>query len=147
MGQGLVLWRHVGADGEVEALLADLPAGVNALHVRDDDGHCAILISRHLNEPEKNAALAHELGHHASRGGCHHPGMPTLLRPLVARDEARVDRVAADSLLPLPRLAAWVDAEVAAHRPVGATEAVTEFQVARWVAKTQLARLSATRAA
>lgn len=103
-------WRDARSRPELEVMVAELPAGVRALHAISADGHRAILVNRALPPVERLAALAHELAHDDCKGGCHHPGLPDLLRPLVARDESRVDRIAADRLLPLPRLAAWVSA-------------------------------------
>jgi len=122
-------------------MVVPLPDGVRALHAVSADGYRAIIVSRSLPPVERLAALAHELAHDDCQGGCHHPGMPDLLRPIVARDEARVDRVAADRLLPLPRLAAWVTAEVAAERPVTVALAAAGLDVAHWVAEVQLRRL------
>ncbi|HEX7134778.1 MAG TPA: ImmA/IrrE family metallo-endopeptidase [Iamia sp.] len=137
------LWREARSRPNLEVVVTDLPAGMRALHAVDEDGFRCILISAALTPAEKLAALAHELAHDDCEGGCHHPGLPDRLRAVVARDEARVDRVAADRILPLAWLASWVDRQVAADRPVTAAGAAEELDVADWVAELQLRRLEA----
>lgn len=141
---GLV-WREASSRPGLEVVITDLPAGIRALHVVGDDGLRCILVSAALSPEEKVAALAHELAHDDCHGGCHHPGLPDRLRPVVARDEARVDRVAADRILPLTGLASWVDHQVDNDRPVTAAEAAEELEVAPWVVELQLRRLEAQR--
>ncbi len=138
-----LLWREASSRPNLDVVITDLPAGVRALHVVGDDGVRCILISAALSPEEKVAALAHELAHDDCHGGCHHPGLPERLRAVVARDEARVDRVAADRLLPLGGLATWVDRQVANDRPVTVADAAEELEVAVWVAELQLRRLEA----
>lgn len=138
-----LLWREASSRPNLDVVITDLPAGVRALHVVGDDGFRCILISAALSPVEKVAALAHELAHDDCHGGCHHPGLPDRLRAVVARDEARVDRVAADRILPLTGLASWVDHQVANDRPVTAAGAAEELEVASWVAELQLRRLEA----
>lgn len=138
-----LLWREASSRPGLDVVITDLPPGVRALHVVGEDGFRCILISAALSPEEKVAALAHELAHDDCHGGCHHPGLPEQLRPVVARDEARVDRVAADRILPLAGLASWVDRRVDNDRPVTAAEAAEELEVAPWVAELQLRRLEA----
>jgi hypothetical protein len=125
----------------LEVVVTDLPTGLRALHARAEDGFRCILISRALPPVERLAALAHELAHDDRRGGCHQPGLPDRLRPIVTRDEARVDRIAADRVLPLPGLASWVDRHLADDSPVTPASAAEELEVAPWVAELQLRRL------
>jgi len=138
-----LLWREASSRPNLDVVITDLPAGIRALHVVAADGVRCILISAALSPEEKVAALAHELAHDDCHGGCHHPGLPDRLRAVVARDEARVDRVAADRILPLTGLATWVAHQVDNDRPVTATGAAEELEVARWVAELQLRRLEA----
>ena len=140
-----LLWREASARPNLDVVITDLPPGVRALHVVGDDGFRCILISAALSPVEKVAALAHELAHDDCHGGCHHPGLPDRLRAVVARDEARVDRVAADRLLPLAGLARWVDRQLAEDRSVTAAGAAEELEVAVWVAELQLRRLEVQR--
>lgn len=135
------LWREARARPNLDVVVTDLPEGVRALHAVGDDGFRCILISAALSPEDKVAALAHELAHDDCQGGCHHPGLPEPLRVVVARDEARVDRVAADRILPLHWLSAWVDHQVDNERPVTAAEAADELGVAVWIAELQLRRL------
>lgn len=140
-------WRDLLNRPEVEFMLADLPAGVRAVHARSHDGHRAILVNRALDPVERLAALAHELVHDERGGGCHTPGLPARMQPLVGREEARVDRIAADRLLPLDQLDRWVRRQVAADTPVTARCVASEWQVAHWVAEHQLRRLWAQQVA
>jgi len=139
-------WTEVGARPEVEVMVVDLPAGIRGLHARSGDGHRAILINRSLPAVERIAALAHELAHD-DHGGGHPTGLPAMLRPVVARDENRVDQAAAARLLPRDRLARWVDGEVAAGRTVTARSVADGLDVARWVADLQLRLLWVDRTA
>lgn len=135
------LWAEARSRPNLDVVITDLPTGVRALHAVDTDGFRCILISATLSPEDKVAALAHELAHDDCQGGCHHPGLPEPLRALVARDEARVDRVAADRILPLHWLATWVDHQVANDQPVTATDAAEELGIAHWVTELQLRRL------
>lgn len=138
-------WRDAAGRPEVEVLVTRLPAGIRGIHARSPDGYRAILVNRDLPPVERLAALAHELVHDERGGGCYQPDMPELMRPLVARDEARTDQVAADRLLPLDRLERWVALQEAAERPVTVAWAAADLDVARWVAGDQLRRLRALR--
>jgi len=138
-----LLWREASSRPHLDVVITDLPPGLRALHAVAEDGFRCILISADLTAEEKVAALAHELAHDDGHGGCHHPGLPDRLRAVVARDEARVDRVAADRLLPLAELASWVDRRVGDDQAVTAAEVAEELEVASWVAELQLRRLEA----
>lgn len=146
MGSNYRPWDDAAQRHDLEVMVTALPAGVRALHATDSDGHRAILIDRNLPPIERLAALAHELAHDDSGGGCHQPGLPPLLRPLVTRDEQRVDRIAAERLLPLADLAWWVDREEGEGRAV-TVEAIAEaHQVATSVAAHQARALQRVRA-
>lgn len=140
-------WRDASTRPEVEVVVCRLPAGVRGVHGVSADGYRAILINRDLPPVERLAALAHELAHDERGGGVHRPGLPWRLRALVAREETRTDRVAADRLLPLGDLDRWVAGEVADGRPVTVHGAAEALDVAEWVADHQLRRLQTRRAA
>lgn len=123
-------------------MVCDLPAGVRAVHARSADGHRAILVSRALDPAERRAALAHELVHDERGGGCHTPGLPDRLRPLVAREEARVERIAARRLLPAAELASWVGRRLDVGDSVSPADVVAEWDVPHHIAALALIELA-----
>jgi Zn-dependent peptidase ImmA (M78 family) len=99
-----------------------------AIVARGSDGTVAILINRHLDPSERLAALTHELVHLERGGGCHTPGLPDRLRPLVTREERRVDHIAALRLVPEADLRAFVEARLSVG-PVSAWDIADHFGV------------------
>lgn len=142
MGDTTGVWGDLRARSEIECMLCALPAGVRAIYARSEDGHRAILINRALSPIERLTALAHELVHDERGGGCHHPDLPDRMRPLVARDEARVDRIVAQRLLPLDRLAPWVSRTIETGEGVTADDVAREWDVTPEVAALALDELA-----
>lgn len=133
-------WRVLRDKPEIEFMACDLPAGVRALYVtRGPDK--AILVNRSLPAVERLAALAHELKHHERGGGCHHRDTPPLLHVATKREEARVDALVADELLPQAELEAYAVAR-AEIEPVMAWQVAEDLDVALDVAERQLRRLA-----
>jgi len=134
-------WRVLRDEfSDVEFALADLPVGVNAVLAQQGDD-AAILVSRRLSSAERLAALAHELTHLRRGGSGWCPDLPVGLRAVVAREEERVDDLAADDLLPLPSLARWC-ARRADIGPVMPEDVAEEFGVPESLASRQMRRLT-----
>lgn len=125
-------WRELRERNDIDYELADLPANTRAIVARRGPD-TVILISRHLDPPERLVALAHELVHIERGGGCHRPGIPAQMRPLVTREERRVDGIVADRLVPADDLAAFVRSRITVG-PVTAFDVATEFGVTLEVA-------------
>jgi len=89
-------------DDDVTVLLLDgLPAGLKACYV--SDGQVAVIaVDRNLSPDERAAAVVHERIHHARGGSGHHADAPPGWGAVVAREEARVDRLTAEQLAPPP---------------------------------------------
>jgi Zn-dependent peptidase ImmA (M78 family) len=137
-------WRDLRDRNNVEFALVDLPEGLRAI-CACRDGDNVIMIDRRLDPAERLAALAHELVHLERGGGCFRPGLPPAMRPLVVREEHRVDAIVADRLVPRDELVTFIDlrAEV---EPITAQVVAEEFGVPATVASVALERLGSTRA-
>jgi Zn-dependent peptidase ImmA (M78 family) len=125
-------WRELRERNDVHYELAELPARCRAIVARSGLD-TVILINQCLDPAERLTALAHELVHIERGGGCHRPGIPDRLRPLVAREENRVDEIVARRLVPAHELAAFV-AERTTVGPVTAFDVASEFGVSLEVA-------------
>jgi Zn-dependent peptidase ImmA (M78 family) len=120
-------WRDVRERAQIEVVLCDLPVGVRAVYARRGPDE-AILLDRQLSPVERRAALAHELVH-AERGGSGHVvDAPAQWAPVVRREEARVDDIVAERLIPLGALAELVERRVDIE-PVTADVVASEFGV------------------
>lgn len=103
-------------------------AGLRALYVCDGTTW-RILVEKSLPAVDRLAAIAHELVHHERHGGCHRADMPSAWQPVVQREEARVDRIAARRLVPLDALADFVDGMLAIDLPVTSADVAEHFDV------------------
>lgn len=127
-------WRDLAERPNVDLALVDMPAGAPAaLHVTDGKVH-VILIDRRLDPAERLAALAHELVHLERGGSGHVDGLPVQLRPAVAREEARVDRIAAARLMPYDELEQVVSRCCEVAGGVTAADVAEEFGVSERLA-------------
>lgn len=134
-------WRVLRDRPEIEFVLCDLPEGCKAIYAKR--GHDrAILVSSRLDPAERLAALAHELAHDDHDGGCHQADTPPLLRVATSREEARIDAIVADQLVPPVQLAEWVERR-AELGMVLARDVAEEFEVPIDVADLALRRLAA----
>jgi hypothetical protein len=133
-------WRALRERPEIEFLLCDLPDGVKAIYAQRGDDR-AILVSRRLGAAERLAAVAHELAHDDRGGGCHHPDLPPLLRVATVREEARVQAIVADQLVPPTALAEFVERRSEVEHVV-AWMVAEEFGVPADVASLALDRLA-----
>ena len=123
---------------EIELMLCDLPEGVNAIYARQGDAK-AILVNRVLRPAERLAALAHELVHDERGHAGHDPDHPHWA-PVVAREENRVENIAARRILPLDELAVYVDV-MAEFEPVTAESVAWDLGVSVHVARRALQQL------
>lgn len=123
-------------------LLEALPGGLRGCYATD--GVAAVIaVDRNLPQAERDAVILHEQLHHERGGSGHRAGAPAGWGAVVAREEARVERLVAERLAP--------DAVVRplVRRLAGLGEAVTvgdvaaELGVARSVAHQALLRLRA----
>lgn len=137
-------WRQLGAaHPEVDVhLVDDLPAGCDGAYF--SDGQVAvILVRRTLSPIDRLAVLAHELVHHERGGSGYQADLPAGLAGLVAREEARVDRVVADRLVPRVELVATVERLAALGEPVTAEAVAAEMDCPLGPVRLALERLRA----
>lgn len=127
-------WRDLAQRPDVDFALVDLPAGApRAIHASIGEVH-VVLIDRSLSPAERLAALAHELVHHERGGSGHQPGLPEQLRPAVAREEVRVDRIAACRLVPFDELTEVVARVCEICGGVTAADVASEFGISEHLA-------------
>jgi hypothetical protein len=91
-----------------------------------------------LSGAERRASLAHELVHDERGGGCDWPGMPQQWSAVIAGEEARVDRIVAQRLIPRAHLAAYVAARLDADGQVTTADVALAFDVPHELAETAL---------
>src|SRR5689334_2606770 len=121
-------------------LVEGLPGGLRGCYVTDGEA-AVIAVDRNLPPAEREAAIAHEQAHHERGGSGHRRDAPPGWGAVVAREEARVERLVAQRLAPDPVVHQVV------RRLGGLGEAVTaegvadELGVARSVAHQALLRL------
>lgn len=140
-------WRALRARSDVEYSLADLPETVGRGVCYDYGDVAVILIDRALDPVERLAVLAHELVHLERGGSGQQPDLPAMLRPLVTREEARVERIVADRLVPLGELAAFVARRVGCEGCATAVMVAEYFDVTEQIATLALQRLAERKAA
>jgi hypothetical protein len=138
-------WRALRERSTIEFMLCDLPPGVRAIYGRRGDDE-AIIVNQTLTPAERLAAIAHELVHVERGGSGHCAGAPQSWGAVVAREEARVDRIVAERLVPLGRLADFVTAR-AELEGVTAEHAAEEFGVPADVAERAMRALIDRRSA
>lgn len=84
---------------------ATTPEGVHGLSCQASNGNIAIALDANLGQPERCWTLAHELVHIERGGGCQaRPGNP-IWGIQITKEEAAVNAIACDRLIP-PRLIA-----------------------------------------
>lgn len=136
-------WRVLRDDyPEVELDVCDLPEGVSAIYVTDGEDS-AVLINRRMSPVDRLAALVHEIAHHRRGGGCHVPDASPLLQSLARKEEARVDVLVADEMLPPAKLLAYVEQRAEIDGMVLARDVAEDLEVPVDVADLALRRLAA----
>jgi hypothetical protein len=103
--------------------------------------YVGIFIDPRAARVERRCLLAHELVHDERQGGCHADWMPPAWLAVVMRDEATVDNLVADRLVPPDELAAFCARVSDLGMGVTPTDVASEFDVTEEVAKRALARL------
>ncbi len=116
-------------------------AGGGAVYARRG-ALAAIVIDPALSLRERRAALAYELVHDERGGGCDLADMGPQWLPVVSREEARVDRIAASRLVPLDELRAFLTAR-GSIGPVTLDDVAEEFDVPVRVAAIAVKELEA----
>ena len=104
-----------------------------------------VILERRLDWTSKTCALGHELVHEERGGGAEHPEAPEGWWAIVAREERAVERIVAERMVPLDKLARFVDRMVDVGDPVTAVEVADAFAVTLVVAQRALQRLGAER--
>lgn len=130
-------WRELRARGDVELVWADM-GGCPGRAERDAAGE-RILLDPTLGRIARNAVLAHELVH-LERGILYDASTPGAL---VDKEEAAVEAIVADRLVPPALLLQYIDATADLEGVTAATVAA-EFEVPVDVAELALGRLVAT---
>lgn len=121
-------WRELRDRPDIDFALVDLPRNLRAVLARRGPDR-VILIDRSLTPAERLAALAHELVHDERGGVGRAPAPPHPLARVIGREEERVDRIVAERLLPLPRLAEFLTMTADVAEPVEAWQVAEEFGV------------------
>lgn len=133
-------WRSLRGRAHITFTLdpiANMMGG--AIYARRGD-RAAIVIDPALDQIERRARLAHELVHD-ERGGVIDSAEHTGLAVCAIREEARVDAIVAERLIPPRELEAFIDCMLALGEIVTVDLVAEEFEVPRPVAKLALARL------
>jgi len=121
-----------------------LPAGLRGCYV--SDGEVAVIaVDRNLPATERAAVIAHELAHHERGGSGHRADAPEGWPAVVAREEARVDRLVAERLAPDRAVIQVVRRFGGLGEAVTAEGVADELGVARSVAHESLCRLQERR--
>ena len=135
------VWRELRQRPHIDFALVDMPAGApSAVYARRGD-RAVVMIDRALSPAERLAALAHELVHDERGGSGHIEGLPTSLRAGVAREEATVDRIVAERLVPQDELEELLVARAEVDGCVCALVVAEEFGVPERVATDALTML------
>ncbi len=131
-------WRALGERRHVEFDLVELPMVAGGGLYWPQEGWAAILVDRSLPRRLRRAALAHELIHDERHGGAGAPGMPSTWRPVVARDERRVDDEVARRLVPPDELRYLLECLTGMGLPVETWDVARQFDVPDDVAQRAL---------
>lgn len=121
-------WRELRDRADIDFALVELPDGLRAVLARRGPDR-VILIQRSLSPPERLVALAHELVHEERNGGAIVPRPPHPLSIEVPREEARVDRIVTNRLVPRSELSSFLQSRAEIDPPVEPWEVAEEFGV------------------
>lgn len=138
-------WRELRDREHIRFRLARLPEDLDGVYW-PRGGRAAVIIGDHLPRRERAAALAHELVHDERGGGCTANGMPPDWAPVVAREEARVERLVAERLVPTEELEDYIAVRLILGEPVEPHDVAEHFDVAESVVLTALRHLEVRRA-
>lgn len=126
-------WRALRAREHIELVYGDL-GGCPGMCERGPFGE-RIVLDPTLGRIDRNAVLAHELVH-LERGILYSPTTPDAL---VAKEEAAVEAIVADRLVPPVLLEQYLEA-AGAHEGVTVAMVATEFEVPLDIAELALRR-------
>lgn len=136
MGSGWSPWRALREREHVTFRRVALPAGVGGgLFVRWPDGRAVVAVDEELGQAERRAVLAHELVH--DERGALPAGAPAWLE---AKEEAAVDAVVAERLVPSDELRAWAREAFELADAVEAWQVAERFGVPEAVARRAVVR-------
>jgi hypothetical protein len=121
-------------------LVEGLPGGLRGCYVTDGEA-AVIAVDRNLPPAERDAVIAHEQAHHERGGSGHRADAPPGWGAVVAREEARVERLVAERLAPDPVVHQVVRRLGDLGEAVTAEGVADELGVARSVAHQALRRL------
>jgi Zn-dependent peptidase ImmA (M78 family) len=141
-------WTELERRPHITFALAQLPPAVGGgFYARWPTGEAVVVVDAARRREEQTAILAHELVHDDRGGGCPCSSDDSpAWRVVVAREEARVARLAAALLVPLEELASYVDQVVDLEEPVTAYDVAEAFATTEGTAGTALEALLALRA-
>lgn len=130
MAEPLPVWRSIADHDNIHVRLSDeLPAACGGgTIVRRSDGSVWILIERALDPDRRRAVLLHELVH-LERGTARCQGAPCEWAAVVAREEATVNRIVAERLVPEDELLDFVRRCLSIADYVTALDVADEFGV------------------
>lgn len=135
-------WRELRARNHIVFRfhrIAGLAGG--AVHARRGD-RVAIVVDPRLGPVERRAYLAHELVHDERGGGCDFEGMPPQWLAVVAREEARVERIVAERLVPATELRAFIASRLDTEGAVATADVAIHFEVPDSVAAAAMMALT-----
>lgn len=132
-------WRDLRSRRHLRLVWEDLPAGVRGLYVPSAGG-AEVVLSTRLDRRTRNSTLGHELIHD-ERGIVCSPDAPERWRPVMAREERRVDAENARRLVPLRDLREVVEALAEMQLPIEVWDIANQFDVPEHVAMDALRQL------
>lgn len=122
-------WRELRHRTEVELRWLVMPEGVRGAWWIED-GQRVIALAHNLDRRTRRAVLMHELVHD-ERGIAYHYSTPAALSE---KEEAAVNRIATNRLVPPAKLIRFIDRQIDAEGAVTAADVADEFDVPHDVA-------------
>ena len=135
-------WRALRARRHIDLHFDELADKAGGGIYATDGENSVIVLSPELSRRQRRAILAHELVHDERHGGAARKGQPESWRPVVARDEAVVNRTVAERLVPRAELAEVLDGLVDVLGGVTAADVAEIFDVPDDVARLALTMLA-----
>lgn len=120
---------------------ASLPEGVEGLSCQSDSGMIAIALDGNLTQNERSWTLAHELIHISRGGGCKRLPGTSFWETMTDQEEAQVNAVACDLIVPPRLLATEVERALTLDEDPSVDDLADRFWVPQAVVKLALHRL------
>jgi hypothetical protein len=138
-------WTELDRRPHITFALAPLPPATGGgFHALWPNGEAVVVVDAGRPRVEQTAILAHELVHDERGGACPcSDDDPPAWAAVVAREEARVARLAAGRLVPLEELAGYVDQVVELDESVTTSAVAEEFDTTEGTALEALLALRA----